>query len=557
MCNKKGDRGCWVKFPDREFNVKTDYEDFVPEGEERTYNLRLSQMPLTLDGTIKPEAKVFNEVFPGPLIEACWGDTLVVNVKNDLPRNGTTIHWHGIRMLDENHMDGVNGITQCPISEGESMTYRFKLRQYGTSWYHSHYSSQYSDGVLGPLVIHGPSSDDDWEEELEPIVVTDWVHRSAFELFHTELEGGAPPKADSILVNGVGRFNNAGDYYKQKFEPGKKYLIRIINGSTGLHFHWSLDNHIIKVIAADFVPIKPYTTTSLSMGIGQRYTVIIEAKPTTSSTDGKYWMRTESQRTGIVSYSNATGTDDPSTTRHDAPVACLDETPKHTPIVEWTVSPPQNDFREHTFEAGLDNKNKNVWRHAVTRWSLTDTPMWLDFSNPTLMNLKNTSWNPEYGVVHYNQTNGDEFVYMVITYGNQRTSPLQKSGVTPHPIHLHGHDFAIIGQSNTAYDPEVSPKLFNLANPPRRDVVMLPRNGYLAIAFKPDNPGAWVLHCHISWHAGSGLALQVLERQSEIEERLGAGTFDKMKKQCDSWNSWLEKNPHKFNPVIDQEDSGI
>lgn len=83
------------------------------------------------------------------------------------------------------------------------MQYKFRLRQYGTSWYHSHYSSQYSDGVLAPMVIHGPQSED-WDEELEPIVVTDWTHKSAFELFHQELKNGPPPKADSILVNGVG-----------------------------------------------------------------------------------------------------------------------------------------------------------------------------------------------------------------------------------------------------------------------------------------------------------------------------------------------------------------
>jgi hypothetical protein len=66
---------------------------------------------------------------------------------------------------------------------------------------------------------------------------------------------------------------------------------------------------------------------------------------------------------------------------------------------------------------------------------------------------------------------------------------------------------------------------------------MLPKDGYLAIAFKPDNPGAWVVHCHIAWHAGSGLALQVLERQDEIENTLvgGPGVLGPVKDQCDSW----------------------
>lgn len=76
MCNEKGNRGCWVRAPDgREFNNRTDYEKNAPAGLERVINLNLSQMAWDADGTIKPEAKLFNKIFPGPLIEACWGET--------------------------------------------------------------------------------------------------------------------------------------------------------------------------------------------------------------------------------------------------------------------------------------------------------------------------------------------------------------------------------------------------------------------------------------------------------------------------------------------------
>ena len=49
-------------------------------------------------------------------------------------------------------MDGVNGVTQCPIAPGDSFTYSWKAQQYGSSWYHSHYSVQYADGAVGPMV---------------------------------------------------------------------------------------------------------------------------------------------------------------------------------------------------------------------------------------------------------------------------------------------------------------------------------------------------------------------------------------------------------------------
>lgn len=57
-------------------------------------------------------------------------------------------------------MDGVPAVTQCPIAPGESFTYSFIADSYGSSWYHSHYSAQYADGVFGPIVIHGPTATD-------------------------------------------------------------------------------------------------------------------------------------------------------------------------------------------------------------------------------------------------------------------------------------------------------------------------------------------------------------------------------------------------------------
>lgn len=49
-------------------------------------------------------------------------------------------------------MDGVNGVTQCPIAPGDHFEYVWSAIQYGSSWYHSHYSVQYADGVAGPIV---------------------------------------------------------------------------------------------------------------------------------------------------------------------------------------------------------------------------------------------------------------------------------------------------------------------------------------------------------------------------------------------------------------------
>lgn len=80
------------------------------------------------------------------------GQTIHINVYNNLTFNGTSVHWHGIRQENTFEADGVPGITQCPIAPKDNFTYTFRAIQYGSSWYHSHFSLQYADGAAGPLV---------------------------------------------------------------------------------------------------------------------------------------------------------------------------------------------------------------------------------------------------------------------------------------------------------------------------------------------------------------------------------------------------------------------
>lgn len=135
---------------------------------------------------------------------------------------------------------------------------------------------------------------------------------------------------------------------------------------------------------------------------------------------------------------------------------------------------------------------------------------------------------------------------------------------TRRQIHLHGHDFAILQQSNQTY----SPARLNLTlnNPPRRDVVLLPANGFVVIAFKSDNPGTWLMHCHIgkinhcvilakyfaeaytdaivcsAFHASEGLALQILERQAEANTLFntpGSAITTETERVCANWDKWF------------------
>lgn len=168
--------------------------------------MEVNEGNINCDGINRPDGgKRFNDIYPGPKIEACWGDTVEIEVINNLDYNGTTIHWHGVRMLNQFEDDGVNAITQCAIAPKDHYTYKFRVTQYGTAWYHSHYSLQYADGLAGPLTFHGPSSAD-YDVALEPFLFGDWSHNSAFEDYNAELVN-PPAKMKTVILNGRGFYN--------------------------------------------------------------------------------------------------------------------------------------------------------------------------------------------------------------------------------------------------------------------------------------------------------------------------------------------------------------
>lgn len=83
--------------------------------------------------------------------------------------------------------------------------------------------------------------------------------------------------------------NESGSYWETSLTSGSSYLLRIVNGAIDTHFDFMIDNHTLTVIAADFVPIEPYTTETLSIGMGQRYDVIVTADQSSVAND--FWLR--------------------------------------------------------------------------------------------------------------------------------------------------------------------------------------------------------------------------------------------------------------------------
>lgn len=495
------------------------------------YNLELTSTTLALDG-VSREVIVFNGQYPGPTIYADWGDTIQVNVQNSDSNNGTGVHWHGLRQLHSNQMDGTNGITECPIAPGQTKTYTFKATEYGSSWYHSHYSVQYSDGAVGPIVINGPTSAN-WDIDLGPLPLTDWFHEPVFEILASQPQ--APPTSQSILVNGSAVYNGQGSYSKTTLTPGKKHLLRLVNTGINEYLHVSLDNHPFTVVASDFVPVQPFTTTELVLGVGQRYDVIITANQTV----GNYWFRvgtgggqcdgpneqfTNGQTEGsIFSYQGAPS-GNPTSSPFGLTTGCTDTT-GFTPVVSFTIPSPSSSPTE--LDLTLDTTQGVFWK--VNNQSID-----IDWTKPTLNYVVNGTYTlpAQDNGIDINNAAGSYNYWLI-----QNDSPL------PHPIHLHGHDFWVLGQGSGS-GAGVS---LNLNNPIRRDTATAEDGGYLIIAFASDNPGAWLLHCHIPFHISGGLGVQFLENPSQIVSTIG--DLSGLENGCKTWDS--------FASNVVQIDSGL
>jgi iron transport multicopper oxidase len=149
--------------------------------------------------------------FPGPLVKARVGDTLRVHVRNFLHEEIVSVHWHGLHMRFNAWQDGTPFITDCGIRPGATRVYEFLVEQAGTYFYHSHTCAQYTDGLLGPIVIE---SDDDkvkfgYKEE-HVLMLQDWQHESRKDLMAAMSPFGAfagfkpfyPFPPVSLLLNG-------------------------------------------------------------------------------------------------------------------------------------------------------------------------------------------------------------------------------------------------------------------------------------------------------------------------------------------------------------------
>ncbi|KAK3324236.1 Cupredoxin [Cercophora scortea] len=533
--NTATSRNCWGNY-----SINDDVTYTWPStGVTRSFTFNVQAKTLAPDGVSKQMMTV-NGQYPGPTIEANWGDNISVKVCNQLTLNGTGIHFHGIRHLNTNYADGATAQTECSIAPGDCYTYNWKATQHGTSWYHSHYSLQYADGVHGPIVIHGPNTAN-WDIDLGPLVITDYYHQSAYALASsaTTQTLGIPPVAVSGLINGKNtnlntNLTTVGSHYQMTFTKGKKHLIRLINTGSEVIFRFAIDNHKLTVVSVDLVPITPYATDTILIAVGQRYDVIVEADQAV----GDYWARAIPMMScfavnlqafdirAIVRY-DATSTADPTVNQsipHVMLDVCQDESLSNlVPYISHSVGPSavSKDFNAVLLPSSNDG--------YALRWQVGSSQPYRPLkSNPVIKQIfANSTANITADLVPIDLTSlqGTNWVYIVV----ESLLPL------PHPLHYHGHDNYILARGAGPFLSNVT--TLQLANPPRRDTVNLPQTGFIVLGFKTDNPGSWLLHCHIQWHLHDGFGMSIVERpKSEIKAAYtNAGQDTEMQRVCTNW----------------------
>lgn len=443
--------------------------------------------------------------YVGPTIFADWGDMVSITINNGLTTNGTSIHYHGMNMPNNNVNDGVNGVTECALAPGTSITHTWQATQHGTSWWHSHYTGQYAGGIQGPIVIDGPTSAN-YDIDLGALPLTDWQYVPAFtEAYVNEqraLNFQGILAVDNILINGTAQDGNGnGAYSTINVTAGKVHKLRLINTSVSTGLLFQIAGHSMTVVAQDFVPVTPLNVTQLSISIGQRYDVLVTA----DQSPGAYWVRADgdsdcqepTNRGGraVLVYSTSPSATPDTAEPDGANVAGTCTAPATEPV--WTVTAGSlDDFTANRGYLTLTLGNQ-VQSHNgdFIDWYFNTTGIDINWGHPTLTYIAegNTSYPAESAAIPLNATASGWSYWVIYELGNPGTSFI------PHPLHLHGHDFWLLGQGVGAFD--LATASLNFDNPLRRDTHVLQGDNHtqqgvwMAFAFRTGNPGVRILLC--------------------------------------------------------------
>ena len=476
---------------------------------KRVYDLEIKKETVNKTGENVDFALTVNGRIPAPTLRFMEGEEAVINVTNSTNEE-TSVHWHGI--LIPWNMDGVPYLNTPPIKPGKTFTYRFRLRQSGTYWYHSHTNLQEQRGVYGAIVIEPKVNPIQVDHELV-MVLSDWINEHPQAVFaRLKRDGHAyawkkntiASIADAIskdslsdyLKNqwnrmdgmdfgdiGYDAFLINGNIKNNKVLPnlrqGNKVRIRIINAGASSYFYINLGRQHFKVISADGMDVQPVMTKEILMGMGETYDILF-----TVPDNRAFEFRATAQ--DITGYASAI-------------------------LGKGHIEYAPDKVKANLYKMGNAHDGHGGDRgdlhsgHGKDRDSgMSEMNMTLKYSQlkaKTSTHFPKDTSEMEFKIVlggdmeryvwWLNGKTLSEDTYIDIKQGHVIRFILQNATMMHHPMHLHGHFFRLLnGQGNFA--------------PLKHTVDVSPMNS-VTIEFLANEPGQWFFHCHNLYHMKSGM----------------------------------------------------
>ena len=282
----------------------------------RRYDFTIGYSPIRIDGR-EGTSTAINGTVPGPLLHLREGDDVALNVTNRLmDTEHASIHWHGI--LVPFRMDGVPGVNFNGIQPGETYKYRYRVKQAGTYWYHSHSRFQEQTGAYGPLIID-PKDGEPFDYNRDyPVVLSDWSfenpetifrhinlmgdyynfqRRTLWDFFDDVGERGFVNTAAQRMAWGKMRMSpvdladvTAYTYtylmnghspamnWTAIFNPGETIRLRFINTSTMTNYDVRIPGLDMEVVMADGKAVRPVSVHEFRIGVAETYDVLVRPR---------------------------------------------------------------------------------------------------------------------------------------------------------------------------------------------------------------------------------------------------------------------------------------
>ena len=452
----------------------------------------------------------YNGMYPGPLIRAPRGATIVVDFHNEIP-DDTTVHWHGIRL--DNRFDGVPNVTQAPVAYGESFRYEIFFRDSGIYWYHPHVREEIQQdlGLYGNLLVGAP----------EPEYYSPVNHEQALILDDLLMDDLGPiPYGEQAATHALmGRFGNVmlvngtTDYSLDvaKGDVVRFYLTNVANTRT---FNVVFGGAPIKIVGSDVSKYeREVWVDSVMIAPAERYIVEVrfdepgdvEITNSIQAIDdfrGEFYPHID--RLGHVTVAaGATAVDHAAAfrelrTNRDV-TSDIDRYRQHfdRPVdhrLELTLdieNLPLPIVRAMEFEAGLYTPPME-WNDAMPMMN------WLSSAGQVTWILRDPDTGRENMDIGWQFEVGD--VIKIQLFNDPQTiHPMN------HPVHIHGQRFLVLSIDGVPNE--------NLV---WKDTAIVPVGSTVEYLVDMSNPGDWMMHCHIAEHleAGMMLGFSVRERGS-------------------------------------------